>query len=162
MPSFILVAYGNASRRDDGVAFHVVHRLRQSLGLPTSHPADIYDDLDHTPAILCAHQLTPEMSETLIEYDTVVFVDAHVAGVGREDVHWEEVAPAYKPSMVSHHLKPDTLLAICRTLYDRCPKGYVLSILGVDFDFGETLSPQTSALADQAVDRIRRLLQLEE
>lgn len=159
MPLILLVAYGNVSRRDDGVAFHVIHRLRQRLGLPTSDPANVYDDLDHAPAILCAHQLTPEMGETLIAYDIVVFVDAHVAGVDRDQVHWEEVTPAYKPSMVSHHLKPDTLLAICRTLYGRCPKGYVLSILGTDFDFGEDLSPKTSALADEAVDRILELSQ---
>ncbi len=32
--SILIVAYGNLSRRDDGVAFHVVRRLRERLGLP--------------------------------------------------------------------------------------------------------------------------------
>jgi Ni,Fe-hydrogenase maturation factor len=35
----LIIGYGNLSRRDDSVAWHIMQRLRQRLGLPI-------DDLD--------------------------------------------------------------------------------------------------------------------
>jgi hydrogenase maturation protease len=162
--SVLIVAYGNLSRRDDGVAFHVVRRLRERLGLsaPESAPGEAVED-DYAVwngrlAVACMHQLAPEMAEMLSERDVVVFVDAHVPEVGWEPVEWREVIPAYHSGMVSHHLKPDAVLALCHSLYGRCPQGYVLSVVGTDFDFGETLSPSTAALVEEAVGRLLGLL----
>jgi hydrogenase maturation protease len=151
----LLIGYGNMSRRDDGVAFHVLERLRQRLGFP-SGSADVEDAvwIKDRLSILQLHQLTPELAEELVRYSDVVFIDAHVEGVGWEPVHWQQISPAYRSSMVSHHLNPTSLLALCETLYERHPTGYVLSVLGTDFDFGEQLSSETSALADQAVLRL--------
>jgi hydrogenase maturation protease len=162
--SVLIVAYGNLSRRDDGVAFHIVRRLREWLGLPAPESApgeavdDDYAEWNDGLAVACMHQLAPEMVDMLAERDTVVFVDAHVADAGWASVEWREVAPAYHSGMVSHHLKPDAVLALCRSLYGRCPRGYVLSVVGVDFDFGETLSPTTSALLDEALGHLTGLL----
>ncbi|MBC7234857.1 MAG: hydrogenase maturation protease [Chloroflexi bacterium] len=151
----LLIAYGNLSRRDDGVAFHVLRRLRQQL-VANSGPSDADKEelIAGRVTAMRMHQLTPELAELLAEYAAVIFIDAHVQGAGWAPVHWEEISPGLRPSMVSHHLKPSSLLALCQMLYGRCPKGYILSVEGSDFDFGEHLSPTTSALADQAVQRL--------
>jgi hydrogenase maturation protease len=151
----LLIGYGNMSRRDDGVAFHVLERLRQRLGLPSSS-ADAEEAvwIEDRLSIMQLHQLTPELAEELVQYSDVVFIDAHVEGVDWEPVHWQSISPAYRSSMVSHHLNPTSLLALCETLYGCHPAGYVLSVLGIDFDFGDQLSPETSARADRAVLRL--------
>ncbi len=163
----LLIGYGNPSRRDDGVAFHVLDRLRQRLGLPDrpldAEIADAQEDewLQDRLVIKRLHQLTPELAEELAQFDIVVLIDAHVQGVGWDAVHWQEISPAYRSSMVSHHLSPTSLLALCQTLYGHCARGYVLSVVGSDFDFGEELSPGTAGLLDEAVGRLLDLLRIE-
>jgi hydrogenase maturation protease len=107
------------------------------------------------------HQLAPELAEALVEYDLVVFIDAHVADAGWDPVHWQEVQPAYQSSLVGHHLKPSSVVALAEGLYGRRPKAFVLSIQGDDFDFGESLSAATSARADLAVDRLAAWVEAE-
>jgi len=159
--ALLIVGYGNLSRRDDGVAFHILQRLRARLGLPALEP-DAEDELWGKPLGMgFTHQLVPEIAEAMAQYDVVVFVDAHVAGGYAEPLHWEELSPGYRPGIVSHHLHPASVLALCRTLYGGAPRGYVLSVLGHDFDFGEELSPETAALAEQAVDLLMDFLQQE-
>jgi hydrogenase maturation protease len=160
MPSVLLIGYGNISRRDDGVALHILQRLRTRLGLvPSELDEDADGELDASLAMLAVHQLGPELAETIVGYDAVVFIDAHVEGVAWEPVHWQEIAPAYRPNIVTHHLRPDSVLALCVSLYGHGPRGFVLSVLGTDFDFGEELSADTSAFADQAMALLLTFLQ---
>jgi len=161
MSSMLIVGYGNVSRRDDGVALHVMRRLCERLGLPTGDLDGDADDLQANLAMIFTHQLGPELAETLSRYDLVVFVDAHVAGTDWQPVHWQEIGPAYRPSMVSHHLKPEVLLALSQTLFGYAPRAYVLSILGHDFAFGEELSAETAALVEEAVSRLVHLISSE-
>lgn len=159
VPRILLIAYGNISRRDDGVAVHVIRRLQRRLGLPGGAlDEDAAITLGEGIEALCLHQLEPELAETVAGFDVVVFIDAHVEGLPWAPVHWQELQPHYRPGLVSHHLKPEALLALCQLLYERLPRGYALSILGTDFDFGEELSPDTHARANEAVDRLLAFL----
>jgi hypothetical protein len=88
----------------------------------------------------------------------VVFIDAHVPDTNWDPVAWHAIEPALNSSMVTHQIKPTTLLALCNTLYGHCPTSYTLSVVGYDFDFGEELSADTSALADQAVDMLEHFI----
>ena len=158
-PSVLIIGYGNISRRDDGVAFHIIQRLRGRLGLRAWSPDDEVDDGEKAGlATTLVHQLAPELAETLASFEVVVFVDAHVEGARRDPVHWEEITPAYRAGIVAHHLEPSVVLALCQTLYGSGPTGYLLSVLGTEFDFGDRLSPVTSQLAEQAVDVLLDLL----
>ena len=156
----LLIGYGNLSRCDDSVAWHIMRRLRQRLGLPDGD-LDLEDDPGDAEGRLVTcfvHQLAPEMAEALTRYDLVVFVDAHVEGAGWDPVCLQEVEPVLTANMISHHLRPSSLLALCDTLYEHCPRGYTLTVLGHDFDFGEELAPDTSRRADEAVERLLTLL----
>jgi len=155
----LLVAFGNASRRDDGVAFHILQRLAARLGASEELPDEQETKLlGGRLTLVRLHQLTPELAEDLQPYGIVIVIDAHVDGVGWDAVHWREIKPTLTPSMVSHHLSPASLLALCETLYDHRPRGYALSVLGTDFDFGQELSPGTAARANEAVEQLLRFL----
>ncbi len=112
-------------------------------------------------AVACLHQLAPEMVDSISEHDIVVFVDAHVSEAGWDPGMWQAVQPrlSFRHGVASS--QADAVLALCHSLYGHCPRGYVLSIEGSDFDFGETLSPGTATLLDQAISHLLALLQAE-
>ena len=150
----LIIGFGNPSRRDDGVGLAVINGLRQRLGRP---PLDEGDDgfagLGGTADTLFLQQLMPELAETLARYDRVWFVDAHF-GIYPELVHSSPITPGFDPAMVSHHLKPDALLALTVQLYGRAPSAELDSIRGFDFDFGEELSPSTAEGVQQVIEKL--------
>lgn len=154
----LVVGFGNAYRRDDGVGRAVVDALRRELGLPALDPMDDgFDALGRDVDTVVAHQLVPEFAELLGPYDLAIFVDARV-GEGTEPLSEATIAPIPHSTSVSHHLHPGSLLDLTRRIHGQAPEGLLLSLLGHDFDFGEALSPETAKLVPQAVARILALL----
>jgi hydrogenase maturation protease len=158
MPRTLVIGYGNVHRADDGVALHVVNALRQRLG----QEALIEDQTGlealgaETDSVLLT-QLVPELTETLISYDQLIFVDAHV----RDDVpdlHCEPVLAEYAPSAFTHHMTPAMLLALLKAIHGLQPAGYLVSARGRDFDFHQRLSAETEALVEPAVELILQMI----
>ena len=150
----LIIGYGNPSRRDDGVGLAVINGLRQRLRRPLLDEGnDGFADLGGTVDTLFLQQLMPELAETLARYERVWFVDAHF-GIYPELVHRSPITPQFDPAMVSHHLKPNALLALTVQLYGRAPSAELHSIRGFDFDFGEGLSPSTAAGVLQVVEEL--------
>jgi hydrogenase maturation protease len=153
----LVIGFGNVFRCDDGVGYVIVNAIREQLGRPLlGIDDDGFDDLGHEVDTLLLHQLVPELAENVTPYDLVVFVDAHV-GYVPELIYEVELDACYKPATVSHTLHPCTLLAMAQEIYDRQPRGVLLSVRGHDFDFGEGLSDRTAALVPEAVDRVLAL-----
>jgi hydrogenase maturation protease len=156
--TLLLVGYGNDSRRDDGVAAHILRGLLATLGVD-AHIGGEYDvDCGARLKAMFLHQLAPELAEVAAAYDTVVFIDAHVDTVEWDPVSWRPVDAVVEAGMLGHHLKPGVIVALAETLYGRRPTAYLLSVLGHDFDFGEILSAETADLAEQAVARLQELV----
>ncbi|MCZ2127380.1 MAG: hypothetical protein LC099_06350 [Anaerolineales bacterium] len=151
MKKFLFLGYGNPDREDDGVAWHILRELTVKLGLPA--PTSYDDDFPSTPnADFAFHlQLTPEMAEDVAEYEHVCFADAHTGNIA-EEVRLIEIDSDFQKSPFTHHLTPQSLLSICETLYRRKPDSALLSVRGYQFLFSRELSPQTAALAPQAVE----------
>lgn len=157
--SLLLIGYGNSSRRDDGVAEHILRRLLAALDLdPESLMSEQEEEQRPGLRAVLVHQLAPELAELAWRYDTVVFLDAHVAGAGWDPLAWQAIEPTVQGGMSGHHLKPGVIVSLCETLYGRSPQAFMLSVLGHNFDFGETLTAETSKLADQAVQRLLELV----
>jgi hydrogenase maturation protease len=157
--SLLLVGYGNTSRRDDGVAAHILEGLLSRLGLNADEIGG-EDDVDPRPGlkVLFLHQLSPELAELAAGFETVVFIDAHVEGAGWEPLSWQPVVPVVEAGMVGHHLKPGVVIALAERLYGHKPSAFLLSVLGHDVDFGEALSVETARLADLAIDRLSEMV----
>ncbi len=157
----LVIGYGNASRRDDGVALYVVNGLRARWGqAPLDGLADGWEELGGARDSLFVQQLTPELAATLAGYDLVVFVDAALPQA-EAAVQVERVTPAMRLAAVSHHMEPGALLALAAQLCGRAPAGWLASVRGHDFSFGEELSAQTAAAVPEAVERVAALLAAE-
>ena len=161
MSKALIVGYGNPDREDDGVAWHILERLAERAGHPA--PVEAAESLagaDDMPDLLCLLQLDPDLAETVADYDRVCFVDAHT-GAYAEDVRFEEIAGAFQASPFTHHMTPETVLALAATLYGRAPQGAVVSVRGHQFGFVRALSSATTQLAEAAAERIIAWLSVE-
>lgn len=155
----LILGYGNADRQDDGVAWHVLAQVAGSLGIPVPESPD--DGLQAEGGdidLLFALQLYPEMAETIAGYDRVCFVDAHTGSVPN-DVNIEDVVPQYQKSPLTHHMTPNTVLELARTLYQSSPLARLVSVRGYQFGFKRELSIETQRLAEQAAVVIQRWCQ---
>lgn len=136
--SIRIIGWGNLGRRDDGVALRLIERLREMPAL-NNLPLQFMEN----------HQLGPEAAVDVADAGCVVFVDAHV-DADRPLVCWESVEADASGSLDSHHCSPGTLLAICRSMGWRTPPCHQLAIRAFDCSFGDTLTPQCTALVNQA------------
>jgi hydrogenase maturation protease len=157
-PDTIIIGYGNIDRADDGAAFVVINELRRRLGVKPLEVGDTgLDNLQGHDDSIFIPQLTPEIMELFTGYDRMVFVDAHV-GPDSEDISSSPVFPHYASSSFTHHMTPSAFLAYLKALYLCEPRAHVVSIRGHEFDFRQTLSRQTQALVQPAVDIILELM----
>jgi len=154
----LIIGYGNPYRRDDGVAFHVLSRIALQLGRrPLEMEEDGQDDLGQDVDLICLRQLVPELSQTLVNYDLVLFLDAHT-GAFPEEVRLVPVQPRYTVAAFTHHMSPSMLLAIAQAFSPVLPSAHLISVRGYDFDLGTELSDATDELAKLAVERIMVLI----
>ena len=154
MDKTLVIGYGNPDREDDGVAWHVLSGLAERLGLPEPElDIDGLNDRQGALALLCVLQLTPELGEVIASYDQVCFVDAHT-GAFQEDLRLEALTGVFQASPFTHHMTPETCLALAEALYGHAPQGVVVSIRGYQFGFSNALSSRTALLAEMAVEQI--------
>jgi hydrogenase maturation protease len=154
MKKIIIIGYGNPDREDDGVAWHVVMALAGHFGVPV--PVDLLDGfvpVGSNPDFYTSLQLTPEMADTIAEYDAVCFVDAHTGAVP-DDLNIKQLEPGFQNSPFTHHMTPETCLSITQTIYQKEPVALLVSVRGYSFEFSRSLSPRTAALAEDAVKMI--------
>ncbi len=159
----LVVGFGNAYRRDDGVARFVINALLTRLGRsPLGSLDDGFDQLGHSVDVVLLHQLVPELAETLKDYDQVIFVDAHVGDNMPAPLYEESLEVSYRTPFVYHQTHPSTVLALTYQMYQHVPAAVLFSIRGHDFDFGEGLSPETAALVEPAAARILELTEAQD
>jgi len=167
----LILGYGNVDRQDDGVAWHILDLIAKHFGLSApdpngegfvqpdpAAPADGSSDPSVSSFtvpfdLVFTLQLTPEMAENLANYAVVCFVDAHTGNVSQE-VNFEEMEGAYQASPFTHHLTPQTCLALAQALYGNSPRGFLMSVRGYQFGFTNELSEQTKELAATAGEQI--------
>ena len=154
MNKVLILGYGNLDREDDGVAWHILQGVAESLGRPA---LDVetggLDELGQSLDLLFVLQLTPELADLMADYDYVCFVDAHT-GNYPEELRFESIPAEFQTSPFTHHMTPQTCLVLAKTLQGRAPQGIVVSVRGYQFGFSHTLSPRTAELAEEAVKRI--------
>ena len=162
MNTTLLLGFGNPDRQDDGVAWHILTRLASALG---RHPLPDVDEGfqpdGREPDFLFVLQLTPELAESLSEYQRVAFIDAHTGAIPQE-VSLRAVEPGFQNSPFTHHMTPATLLSLSESLYGRVPQAVLLSVLGYEFGFERGLSDRTETLADMAAEILMAWLEGDE
>jgi hydrogenase maturation protease len=153
LKKLLILGYGNPDREDDGVGWHILHALTLELGL--TPPESYEEEFPGSARIDFAFhlQLTPEMVEDIRAYEHVCFVDAHTGNIP-EPIRLIPLESEFQASPFTHHLTPQSLLAMCQTIYGTKPDAALLSILGHRFLFSRQLSEETAQLVHQAVELI--------
>lgn len=154
----LIIGYGNVYCHDDGVALYVINNLRKRSGLrDLQTDEDGLDDLGQPVDTVLLHQLVPEVIPIVIQYQRVIFVDAH-QGTIPEDVRVVRVKEELGFHAVTHHMSPGMLLATARQTHQAAPEAYLVSVKGDDFDFGLGLSEPCRLRAETATQKILELL----
>jgi hydrogenase maturation protease len=145
MPRVLIIAYGNPMRSDDGVAWRAAAALEGKLSTP---------DVE----IVRAHQLTPELAETISRCEAVIFVDAANNGPpGR--ISSAQIRPPQATPRFSHQLSPAAVVALAHQLFGATPDAFSVTLTGACFDHGESLSPAVQAALPALVARIEAVIQ---
>ena len=141
----LIVGYGNSLRSDDGLGWHAVERLARDARLLGA-------------TVLWRHQLTPDLAHDIGRSSLVVLIDVSVEqepgviAVRR----LEEASTA--GSAWSHHVDPESLVALARELWNASPDVFVVSVGAGSLDVGERLSPAVEAALPKVVETVVRLV----
>ncbi len=139
----LIIGYGNDLRSDDGVGQKIANQI-QNWQIP------------HIQSI-ALHQLTPELAETISEVKKVIFIDVYPASEGAK-IQIQNLEPTNMRDKIGHISDPRSLLALCQALYNHLPEAWMIAIPGVNFDFGEILSPTTEQGMNEALAAIDKLI----
>lgn len=141
MNDTLVIGFGNTLRGDDGAGV----RAAELIG-------GRYDNVD----VLSVRELTPDLSERIAQYHTVIFIDATRDAtdlkVGRlesqQGQHWAH----------SDVHTPKDLLALCRQMHNRGPETcVVMQIPATNFSLNEKLSPETARAVNKCVEVYGRM-----
>ncbi|BAZ33178.1 hypothetical protein NIES4074_56880 [Cylindrospermum sp. NIES-4074] len=122
----MVIGYGDDLRSDDGIGQRVANAI-ESWRLSTVQS-------------LAVHQLTPELAATLASADLAIFVDASTKAEA-VDVQVRSLLPPVTHLVNEHLADPRSLLALTQSLYGHCPAAWWVTIPGINFEFGDRISP---------------------
>ena len=146
MPPLLIVAYGNPLRSDDGVAWRAAAALQKTF---SSDQAEI----------LSLHQLGPELAENASRSECVIFVDASTGSGRPGEIEVRELRSdsERESSAFCHAVSPSHVLALAAQLYDCRPRAFSITVVGENFNHGESLSPAVEAALPTLLGRIEEL-----
>ena len=129
MPRCLIVGYGNPIRSDDGFGWRAAAALAEELS-------------SEDVKVISAHQLTPELAETVANSSRVLFLDAsHDGQPGEIRMGPVRRDPNFQPGAISHQLSPSALLALAYYYRRSEPDATLLTVTGQNFELGESFSP---------------------
>ena len=133
-PRIVIIGYGNTLRGDDGLGYRVAERL-----IPLEMRGRI--------RVVASHQLSIDFAEMIADSELVIFVDASRDGAPGEIRSSVVTAHAVSAGddVMTHHLTPESLLSLSKTLYGGSPEAALVTVSGESFDLSEQLSPTVEA-----------------
>ncbi len=145
MPRVFIIGYGNPLRGDDGLGWHAVQRLADSI-----HDPDV--------VISAVHQLTPDLAEPLSRSQIVIFIDAGCDNKGGDLVFRQVTPDSIPPQTFSHQLTPEVLLGMAKSLYGACSEASLLTLPGRSIEFGEGLSAEIQSALPALLERVHQIV----
>ena len=103
------------------------------------------------------HQLTPELAEAVSEVHSVLFIDASTAV---PETVLRLVEPSVGGDFNPHSGSPESILALSKALYDRCPSAWLAAIPASNFELGSPISQRTTKGITEALAQIRKAIEL--
>lgn len=116
----LIIGIGNNTRQDDGLGWCFLDALEKE-GINAQN-------------LLYKYQLMVEDAEIISNYDTVIFVDAYKKPL-ENGFSLEILKPSSKFEFTTHSVPPNQVLGLCKTIYKKNPKCYILKIEGFKWDY---------------------------
>jgi hydrogenase maturation protease len=139
-----IVGFGNSHRRDDGIGPYIVRQLKSAL-----------KDSDKIGFLSLRHP-EPSIVGELQGADQVLFVDATIKALSNG---WQlnRIQPDLEMlPYTTHHFTPTVILGMMKMFYGRSPAGWLLTVEGCDFGFGQRLTLTAKKRARSAIAAIVR------
>jgi hydrogenase maturation protease len=141
IPKWLVIGYGSELHGDDGAGPAAVRAIDEW------RPEGVRTKI--------VHQLTPEIAEILSHARSVLFIDASTAV---RVATLRPVEPDASDDFNPHASSPESILALSKALYDRCPSAWLAAIPASNFELGAPLSEATAKGISDALVVIRKLL----
>ena len=138
----LVYGYGNPGRQDDGLGPYLSEEIGR-FNLPLV-------DTDAN------YQLQIEDADLISKYDLVIFIDADTEG--SEPFNARRLEPEAKVSYTTHRLGPESVLALCKSVYGVVPESWLIGIRGYNFDIHEGLTEKALSNSREAIGFIKQLL----
>lgn len=133
----IIIGIGNNTRQDDGLGWCFLDALEKT---------GVDED-----RLLYKYQLMVEDAEIIAAYDTVIFVDASKE-IYSNGFEMQPILPAEQVAFSTHEVPPNQILNLCKTIYEKSPKAYLMKITGYTWDIQIALSPKASENLSKALE----------
>lgn len=132
----MFIGIGNDGRGDDGLGWAFLNAIEQNKN---------FDG----PAVY-RYQLQIEDAELISRARRVVFVDAYHQLLPN-GYRWQTCVPAHEVAYTSHQLSPQTVLFLCKELYEATPQADLLLIEGCSWDLQLGLSQSAKTNLEKAL-----------
>jgi hydrogenase maturation protease len=142
----LVYGYGNPGRQDDGLGI----ALTQSLD------AWAFENQIQGVEFDCNYQLNIEDAATIAQKDLVIFADATKEDI--EDYCLSQVDGSSKVSFTTHAASPAYIIHLCKELFEKEPRVFLLHIKGYEWVFQEGLTERARENLDQALEFMKTLL----
>ena len=141
----LIYGYGNVGRQDDGLGVYFAESMEKWAC--EKEIKNIFFDTNY--------QLNIEDSLLMADKDIVLFADASNIG---SDFNIKKLAETEMiPSFSTHKINPQSLVYLCKKLYNKYPKSYLITIKGYEWEFGRDLSDKARRNLDSALSFIKKI-----
>jgi hydrogenase maturation protease len=139
--AMLVIGYGNDLRSDDGAGIRVATMIAaQSTSASRSR-------------VIITQQLTPDLADDIAAAEQVIFVDAYPAPTAGAELRVEKITadPAGSAPALGHRGDPAGLMRLADRLFGALPEAWLVGIPAYSFAAGESISPATLQMIDEAV-----------
>ncbi len=146
MSDILIFGIGNPGRQDDslGIAF-----ARQMEDWVTNINLNI--DIEYN------YQLNVEDAARIADHKLVIFADASKENI--DNFCLTHVIPKASNTVLSHSVNPESILFLCKELFNVQPDAYIVHIKGYDWEFGEPITPNALKNLELAIKELKTVLQ---
>lgn len=142
----LIYGYGNPGRQDDGLGNLFVEKVKawaQEKGL-----SNISFDSNY--------QLNIEDAAEISDKDIVIFIDASTEDI--ESFELEEITPDAKVEFSMHSVSASYVVHLCKSIYEKSPKSFLLHIKGYEWEFMEEMTAKAFENFENAFEYIKPVL----
>jgi len=142
----LIYGYGNPGRQDDG------------LGILFSEAMEEWAKQNGIKGITCDsnYQLNAEDSQSMSENDIVIFADATKNKI--RNIKYKEIKPGKIISFSTHSMSPESVLALCKELYNSKPRTYLITIKGYRWAVNGEVTKKARENLDKALEYIKKFI----